>query len=258
MSAAMVFPSHEAGSSGSLFSREVPLTARHLATLPAAGGNPEELLIAEEERREREDDGDERPVISRRLRRVLTDFLPPEESHLLEAYFLVGLSQSAIADGLNVIEQSLQHRLTRALTRVRWALTLQTWSRSRVSMKRAFAPILSPADTRFAIALWVCRWNQSRTAEWVGWSQSRVRSTALRIHAALKARTDDRRVRPYVLDLTKVIAERAWCMGSPQVQGRRAIVWSSAAAPGQLTFSFARAARRAMRFKHEATCPGRR
>jgi hypothetical protein len=215
------------------FSREVSLTARHMATMASTEADPETMMMRAEEGREDGEDPDA-PKITKKLQVVMAKFLPAEESFLLEACFLHGQSQSAIADRLGVIEQSIQHRIGRALERVRWALQLKTWNRTPRAIRRALGSALTPSDTRFAVALWHCRWNQSRTAWWIGSTQSRVRIRIMHLHESLKDSAHDRKVAPFLWDLTKVIDAKAWCAGTAQVQGQRAVKWASQAPVSQL------------------------
>lgn len=228
--------------SGGIYGREVPLSASYLATLASPEPDPEtQLIAAQEGLGEGPEPLSQSPRQAKRLQLILTRFLSVEESHLLQAYYGLGQSQAALAEHLGIFENSLQYRLARALERVRWAMQLETWNRSRRAMIKALGGVLGN-DTPFAIALWVNRWNQSRTADWIGSTQSRVRVRTLRLYDVLKGAADDRRVRPYARDLGRVIEGRAWCVGAPQHQEGRAIKLASQTTGVQLALQFRRKA----------------
>jgi transposase len=213
------------GGGGSIYGREVPLSDSYLATLPSSELDPEAQLIAAEEAQAllSEPATEVPPVLSERLLAILSDFLPPEETYLLEAYYVRGQHQSAMAQRLGVNKQSIQYRLQRALERTRWALTLETWNRSEQEMREDLGGILKRAEVRFTFILWRHRWNQSRTAQWLGWKQQLVGVRVQRLHLQLTAHVEIFSVAPYARDLARVIDARAWCMGSGQHQGNRAI-----------------------------------
>ena len=200
--------------------REVPLSDGRLARTPSPQPNPEEAAIANQEGEPPEPK--DRPTLSAELKSIMLHFMPPEEAFLLEAHYVLGQNQMAIAERLKTTQQSVQYRLQRALTRVRWALTLETWNRSSETMREHLAP-LDRELVEFAIILWQNKWNQSKTAKAMGGTQSMVRISIMRLYHNLIHRSSDSDVEPYMRDLMKVIEERGWNTGSEQVQEPRAI-----------------------------------
>ena len=202
-----------------LYSREVPLTARHLATMASPLADPEAQMQALQER---QSEGDEAsaPVLPERVLAVIRGFLPPEEAYLLEAYYMRGQFQSDIARRLGrVTQQCVEYRLRRAVKRVQWALTLESWDRTAEQIQVELEP-LTPAEIAFAIVLWAHRWNQSRTARHLAMTQPTVRVRVVRLRATLLRQTRES-VGIYARDLTRVFDAHAWCMGGIQVQGKR-------------------------------------
>jgi DNA-directed RNA polymerase specialized sigma24 family protein len=206
-----------------LYRREVPLSAHLLKTLASPEPDPETQLIALEERANGIEPEDRPTELPERLLEILHGFLPPEEAYLLEAHFVRGQQQSAIAGRLGSAKQSIQYRLYRASQRVRWAMMLESWNRTKEEMTRDLAGVLSSDEIQFASVLWSHKWNQSRTAQHLCSTPKNVKSRVNRLHQALLAGAEQPAVGPYARDLTRVKEARAWCIGSAQVQGRRAI-----------------------------------
>lgn len=191
-------------------------------------GDPESILIAREEPVELP-----RPrKIPPRVLAVIREFLPKEEAYLLEAHLMQGQSQSGIGDRLGHRKTSIQYRIHRAMERIRWALALETWDKSREEMWRELGEALTFEQTSFAWTLWSQRWNQTGTARELQSTQSAVRVRIIRLHRTMDEVVTDFaisggprqiRIEPYFRDLTAVIQAGAWCMGTGQKQGRRAI-----------------------------------
>lgn len=207
------------------YGREVPLSSRYLATLASPELDSEARLIAaeEQESEEREDDEERQNAVTRGIFEKLRDFLPREEQYLVEAHYLRGQSQVYIGKQLGHPKTSVQYRVNRAIERLQWALTLKTWNVPPAMMRRHLEGALPTAQITFAIVLWSSKWNQSRTAQKVGSTQSHVRIQVMRLHRVLKDQEADPIVAPYAEDLSKVIDGHHWCLGSAQHQGIRAI-----------------------------------
>ena len=206
--------------------QEIMLSTRVLDSLRSPIPDPEALLIERESQADLEEEL-QVPAIPPKLQAILSEFLPVEEAMLLEAYFLQGQTQQRIATGLRRPKQSIQYRIQRAIRRAQWAFELETWNRTHDEMGKELGPIMTRDDVEFAVVLWENAWNQSHTAEWFGTRQSAVRVRVLWLHSHLVSRSEVASVAPYARDLTRVIEARAWCMGSGQVQGRRAITFPS-------------------------------
>lgn len=219
------------------FGHEVPLTDRHLATLRSPLPNAEEQLIAEEERRGLADvvfddlPGDWRDPreLPQDVLALILDFLPREEAYLLEPYFFGGQYQSTLASNLGTVKQSVQYRIHRALERLAWASQLRTWQRTDQELRRDLGDLLGFEHTRVAVVLWRNHWNQSRTAQALGVTQSDARVQIMRIYQTLKCCVEGRpEVADYLFDLVHVVTRRAWNMGVSQHQRGRAIEFPKA------------------------------
>lgn len=192
-------------------------------------GNPESILIAREE-----------PVELPRARKipprvlaVIREFLPKEEALFLEKHLMQGQSQRSIGGHIGHGKTSVQYRIHRALERIRWALELETWNKTSTEVWTDLSGTLTTGQTVFAYSLWSNSWNQTMTARELRTTQSDVRVRIMRLHDAMNHKVTAHvvsdaprypRLEPYWRDLAVIIRARAWCMGTGQRQGHRAML----------------------------------
>lgn len=215
-------------SAATLFGPEILRSGFDMDRIASADGDPESILIAREEPPELP----KPKKIPPRVLAVIRHFLPPEEAFLLESHLMQGQAQRSIGARLGRGKTSIQYRIHRALERIRWALTLQTWNKTREEMWSDLGEALTYEQTNFTHVLWTNRWNQTGTGRYMGMTQSEVRVRIIRLHRTMDDVVTDfaisggprhLSVEPYFRDLTSVIQAGAWCMGTGQVQGKRAI-----------------------------------
>lgn len=141
-----------------------------VSRLCAGDLNPEEALLAAEA-----GETHEQPRTPTRRREhaafeaLATTFLDEDARRILAAH-LLGSSQADLAAYLGVTQQAISIRLQRAIERLRWAATLETWKTPVPTLHDRVIPILgrSSAEVCAVETLWPSRFSRSRAARALG------------------------------------------------------------------------------------------
>jgi len=104
--------------------------------------------------------------------RPFLDQIPTREADFLELYFLLGKNQAEIATIFGVCQGTVCHRLKKAVSRIRFLLSLP--SVSIRTMERDLSEILNLRDVRIMMGMFT-KTCQSQVAEDLGLSQCYVR-----------------------------------------------------------------------------------